>query len=325
MSDVLVVIGPAASPLKKQDLAAVGFGRRAASLAGGSCDVLLLGGKSEAEGVARRGVRRVFAASHPDLDVYTAEAYAAAIAGFLEERSYRLVASATSSASREVMPRVAALIDAPMASDVLGIDSLDDERAVFTRAVFVGNLLASVELSGSPSVATCRASEFEVPEESDGGEVEAVLLEGQLGHPGKRFRSSQEARSDRPDLGEAAIVVTAGRGTRGPEEGIPIVEELADALGAALGATRAVVDAEWLPNELQVGQTGKVVAPRLYVAVGVSGAIQHVAGMRNSKTIVAINKDSEAPIFEVADLGLVADLFDAVPRVTAEIRQLRRE
>ena len=326
MSDILVVIGPTASPVRKADLTAVSFGLRAAGLTGGSCDVLLLGPDAprEGENVARLGPRRVYTLDHADLRAYTCEAYSAAIVAFLKTRSYRLVGTSTNSASREVFPRVAARIDAPMASDVLSIDGLEKDVATFTRAVFVGNLLATVELEGETVLATCRASEFETPREGEvAAEVSAVDCDETLAHTGKRFVASHQATSDRPDIGEAEIVVTAGRGTKGPEQGIPLVEELADELGAALGATRAVVDSEWLPNELQVGQTGKIVAPGLYIAVGLSGAIQHLAGMRNSKTIVAINKDPEAPIFEVADIGLVADLFEAVPKVVTEIRKIR--
>jgi len=327
MSDVLVVIGPATSPLRKADRAAVGFGRAAAGALGGHCDVLLVGAGSAAaaEESAALGARRVHTASGAGLETYTAEGFAALVAAFLDARDYRLIAAATASGSREYLPRLAALIDAPMASDVLAIESLDDERAVFTRAVFVGNLLASVELSGPRVLATCRASAFDTPETSSSkSAIEAFAPPpGATAHDGKRFVALHQAKSERPDLKEASIVVSVGRGTRGPADGIPLCERLADAFGAALGATRAVVDAGWLPNEYQVGQTGKIVAPELYVAIGLSGSIQHIAGMRNSKTIVAINKDPEAPIFEIADVGLVADLFDAVPALTAAVESRR--
>jgi electron transfer flavoprotein alpha subunit len=323
MSNVLVVIGPATSPLRKGDLAAVGFAGAASEASGGAFDLLLLGPEavSASADASKLGARGVYTLSSDELASFTAEAYSAAIAAFLDARDYRLIAATTSSASKEYVPRLAALIDAPMASDVLAIESIGADAAVFTRAVFVGNLLASVELSGPRALVTCRGSEFAAPASTDAASpVEAVTLEGCAPSVTKTVEALHQAKSERPDLKEADKIVSVGRGTRGPDEGIPLCAELADILGAAVGSTRAVVDAGWLPNELQVGQTGKIVAPDLYVAIGLSGSIQHLAGMRNSKTIVAINKDPEAPIFEVADFGLVADLFDAVPALTEAIR-----
>ena len=333
--NALTVIGPAATPLRKGDLAAVGFGLQAAGKLGGACDVLLLGLRDDDAGerqeqVAKLGARKVYSLVHSDLETYTAEAYAAALVEFLRDRGaegYRVIGAATSSATREYFPRVAAGMDVPMASDVLSIDDLEPATVRFTRAVFVGNLLATVELTGATVLVTCRASEFEAPEESaERAETETVRLDSgdfQFAHPRKRFVASHGAPSDRPDLSEAEVIVSAGRGTKGPDAGIPIVEELVDLLGGALGATRAVVDAEWLPNELQVGQTGKIVAPKLYIAIGISGAIQHLAGMRNSKTVVAINKDPDAPIFEISDVGLVADLFEVVPQMIEDIKKVK--
>ncbi len=323
MSDVLTVIGPASVPLLKADLTALGFARAAAADTGGACDALLVGrdAAAAAREASRFGARTLYTVEHGDLADYTAEAYAAVLKAFLgkasgEGRPYRLVVAATSSATREYFPRVAAQLDIPMASDVVAIEAVGGDRASFTRAVFVGNLLATTTLSGELALVTCRPSEFAAAEPADGeSAVEAVELDGPFAHAGKRFVSRSQAESKRPDLKEADIVVSVGRGTKGPDAGIPLGEELADILGAALGASRAVVDSGWLPNEFQVGQTGKIVAPKLYIAIGLSGAIQHLAGMRNSKTIVAINKDAEAPIFEVADFGLVADLFEAVPEM----------
>lgn len=323
MSDTLIVIGPASDPIKKGDLAALGFGQKAAEMSDGTFDVLVLGMASEkaAAGLAPFGARKIYPLKHGDLEEYTAEAFATAVYSFLKDHNYRLVGAATSSSTREYFPRIAAKLDAPMASDILSVNGLEGEKAVFTRAVFVGNMLATVELSAPMALATCRASEFDVPEpRPDVSPVEAVIISESLLHERKKYVSLSHEKSERPELTEAEIVVTAGRGTRGPDEGIPLVEELSDVLGAALGSTRAVVDAGWLPNEFQVGQTGKIVAPKLYIAVGLSGAIQHLAGMRNSKNIVAINKDPDAPIFEVADYGLVADLFETVPQLIQAIK-----
>lgn len=324
MSDVLIVVGPAGAPVKKGDLAAIGFGKAAAEAGGGAYDVLLMGpdaaaGAGSATGI---GARTIFTLTHADLETYTAEAYAAGLGAFLKDRSYRLIGAATSSSSKEYFPRVAAALDVPMASDVVAFDGIDGEKASFTRAVFTGNLLAAVELHGPVAIATCRASAFDGPEGASGeSPVEAVTVSEGLGHERKKFLTLHQAKSDRPELTEADVVVSIGRGSRGPEEGIPIIEKLADTLGAAVGASRAVVDAGWLPNEYQVGQTGKIVAPKLYIAVGISGAIQHLAGMRNSKTIVAINKDADAPIFEVADYGIQGDLFELVPAIIAELQK----
>ena len=322
MADTLIIIQATSSELSKSDLAAAGFGREATAASGGGFDILLLGASAAALSAeaAGLGAGAVFTMSSSELEVYTAEAFSAAVAAFLSDHPYRLVAAATSSATKEYFPRLAALVDAPMASDVLKVESVDSQKVVLTRAVFVGNLLATVELEAPQALVTCRSSEF--APQAGGGEastVEAVEAPAGLANPGKAFVGMEAATSDRPDLKEADIIVSVGRGTRGPDEGIPLCERLADVLGAALGATRAVVDAGWLANEFQIGQTGKIVAPEVYVAIGLSGSIQHLAGMRNSKTIVAINKDPEAPIFEVADFGLVADLFDAVPELTAAL------
>ena len=322
MADTLIIIQATGNELSKSDLSAAGFGREAAVASGGAFDILLLGSSAAALSAeaAGLGAGTVFTMSSSELEVYTAEAFSAAVATFLSGHPYRLAAAATSSATKEYFPRLAALLDVPMASDVLKVESVDPQKVVLTRAVFVGNLLATVELEAPQALVTCRSSEF--APQGQGGEastVEAVEAPAGLESPGKAFVGMEAANSDRPDLKEADIIVSVGRGTRGPDEGIPLCERLADVLGAALGATRAVVDAGWLANEFQIGQTGKIVAPEVYVAIGLSGSIQHLAGMRNSKTIVAINKDPEAPIFEVADLGLVADLFDAVPELTAAL------
>ena len=322
MADTLIIIQATGNELSKSDLSAAGFGREAAVASGGAFDILLLGSSAAALSAeaAGLGAGTVFTMSSSELEVYTAEAFSAAVAAFLSGHPYRLAAAATSSATKEYFPRLAALLDAPMASDVLKVESVDPQKVVLTRAVFVGNLLATVELEAPQVLVTCRSSEFAPQGQGgDAATVEAVEAPAGLASPGKAFVGLEAASSDRPDLKEADIIVSVGRGTRGPDEGIPLCERLADVLGAALGATRAVVDAGWLANEFQIGQTGKIVAPEVYVAIGLSGSIQHLAGMRNSKTIVAINKDPEAPIFEVADLGLVADLFDAVPELTAAL------
>ncbi len=325
MNDVLVVFAPATVPLRKTDLSAVTFGNGVAEQAGGACDLLLLGpGAADvAAAAAALPVRTVLVADHPALAHGTAETVAAAVAGVARERGYRLIAAAAGSASKDAFPRVAAALDAPMASDVLEILAVSADSARFLRAVFAGNLLAECAIDGPTVLATCRASSFEPAQPGDASAaIETVTLPDRVADPRKRFVASHQTPLERPELTEAEIIVSGGRGTKG-DEGFQLVFALADLLGAAVGASRAAVDAGWMPNDFQVGQTGKIVAPKLYIAVGLSGAIQHLAGMRNSKTIVAINKDPEAPIFEVADFGLVADLFDAVPRLTAALAAAR--
>ena len=325
--DVLVVIAPATRTPRKADLSAVTFGCQVAEQAGGACDILLLGADAVAGAEALRtlGVRTILTAHADALTDYTAEAYTAAAAAVIGSRTYRLIGAAASTTTKDYFPRLAAVLNAPMLSDAVETLAVTDDRATFLRAVFAGNLIAEAEIAGTPVLATCRASSFEPA--GDGGSpvgVESVALPENLAHPRKRYLGLDATPLERPELTEAEIIVSGGRGTNG-ESGFKLVNALADVLGAAVGASRAAVDAGWMPNDFQVGQTGKIVAPKLYFAVGVSGAIQHLAGMRNSKTIVAINKDAEAPIFEVADFGLVADLFEALPVLTAALSAARQQ
>ncbi|MGV6811158.1 MAG: electron transfer flavoprotein subunit alpha/FixB family protein [Brevirhabdus sp.] len=222
-----------------------------------------------------------------------------------------IVAPATASA-KNVMPRVAALLDVMVISDVSAVVDAD----TFERPIYAGNAIQTVKSSDAKKVVTFRTSTFDAA--GEGGSA-AVETGSAVGNPGlSEWVEDKVAESDRPELTSAGIVVSGGRGV-GSEEDFALIEKLADKLGAAVGASRAAVDSGYAPNDWQVGQTGKVVAPELYVAVGISGAIQHLAGMKDSKVIVAINKDEEAPIFQVADYGLVADLFDAVPELTDKL------
>ena len=218
------------------------------------------------------------------------------------------------------MPRVAARLNAPMASEIVSID--DDGTLV--RPMYAGNALATVELDGPIKVVSVRATAFDSAKPGDSAApVEKIDAELDPAGLKMQFVSFNETKSDRPQLTEARIVVSGGRGLKSGENFKTVLEPLVDEMGAAMGASRAAVDAGFVPNDLQVGQTGKVVAPELYVAVGISGAIQHLAGMKDSKTIVAINKDEEAPIFNVADYGLVADLFKAVPEMVEALKKVK--
>lgn len=240
-----------------------------------------------------------------------AEPLAALIAYIGREYSH-LLASATTF-GKNLMPRVAALLDVAQLSEVIEVVDAD----TFKRPIYAGNAIATVRSADSTKVMTVRGTAFE-PAEAGGDAAPVKPLSPVTGDPVSRFVSRNLTQSDRPDLTTARVVVSGGRGV-GSQENFAIIEQLADKLGGAVGASRAAVDAKFISNDYQVGQTGKIVAPEIYIAVGISGAIQHLAGMKESKVIVAINKDEEAPIFEVADYGLVADLFEAVPALTASL------
>ena len=266
------------------------------------------GAAAEAAGIA--GVAKVLCAEDASLGHRLAEPTAALIVSLAGDYSH-IVAPATTDA-KNVLPRVAALLDVMVISDVSGV--VDAET--FERPIYAGNAIQTVKSGDKIKVVSVRTSTFEPAGAGGSAAVETIAA---AANPGlSTWVEDKVAASDRPELTSAKIVVSGGRGV-GSEENFAIIEALADKLGAAVGASRAAVDSGFAPNDWQVGQTGKVVAPELYVAVGISGAIQHLAGMKDSKIIVAINKDEEAPIFQVADYGLVGDLFTVVPELTGKL------
>ena len=257
------------------------------------------------------GVSKVLVADSAALDHLMAEQTSALLLALAPHYSHIL--AATTAVGKNIMPRVAALLDVQPISDIAGVVDAD----TFVRPIYAGNGMATVKSSDTKKIITVRAASFD-PVAAEGGSAatEAVAV-GDL--PGiSKFVSAELSKSERPELTAARIVISGGRGMQNGDN-FSLLDPIADKLGAAVGASRAAVDAGFVPNEFQVGQTGKIVAPELYIAVGISGAIQHLAGMKDSKVIVAINKDEEAPIFSVADYGLVADLFKAMPEFEAEL------
>ena len=275
---------------------------------GGEVDVLVAGAgcQSVADSAAQLdGVRKVLLADGEPYAHALAENLAPLIVSLAGDYDHVLAAATTT--GKNVMPRVAALLDVAQISDIIGVEDAD----TFVRPIYAGNIIATVRSADAKKVITVRTTAFDPVATSGGsGAVETVAAGEDAGM--SNFVGEELTKSDRPELTAADIVVSGGRGV-GSAENFAVIEALADKLGAAVGASRAAVDAGYMPNDYQVGQTGKVVAPQLYVAVGISGAIQHLAGMKDSKVIVAINKDEEAPIFGVADYGLVGDLFKEVP------------
>jgi len=270
------------------------------------------GAKAVAEQAAKvAGVKKVLLAEGSSLKDGLAENVAAQVLAVASGYTHILFPSTAS--GKNVAPRVAAKLDVAQISDIIAVDSAD----TFQRPIYAGNAIATVQSTDAVKVITVRGTAFDAVA-AEGGSAEIQAVEAVADSGKSKFLGRQVAKSDRPELTAANIVVSGGRGM-GSAENFKLLEPLADKLGAAMGASRAAVDAGYAPNDWQVGQTGKIVAPQLYIAIGISGAIQHLAGMKDSKVIVAINKDPEAPIFGVADYGLVADLFEAVPELAKSL------
>ena len=289
----------------------------AAVALGGAVDILVAGkGAEAAAGEAARlaGVNKVLLAQSDALEQSLAEPLADLIVKLAE--GYDAIVAPATTAGKNVMPRVAALLDVMQISEIIEVDGPD----TFKRPIYAGNAIQTVRSTDAKKVITVRSASFPAAEAGGSASVETIDAADDPGL--SRFVSARIAESDRPELASARIILSGGRGVGSKEKFAEVIEPVADKLGAAVGASRAAVDAGYAPNDWQVGQTGKIVAPDLYIAAGISGAIQHLAGMKDSKVIVAINKDEEAPIFQVADYGLVADLFDALPELSAELDKL---
>ena len=281
----------------------------------GNVDLLVAGSNvaavvEEAKQVA--GVAKVLVADAP----YYAEGLAEELAPLVVKLAadYRYVAATATAFGKNLLPRVAALLDVPQVSDLTEVV----DNSTFVRPIYAGNAFETVQSNSEKLVLTFRATAFDAA--GQGGNAEVVNIEATPAQNLSRFVNRQLSQSDRPELTQAKVIVSGGRALGSAEKFNEVLTPLADVLGAAIGASRAAVDAEYAPNDAQVGQTGKVVAPQLYFAIGISGAIQHVAGMQDSKVIVAINKDADAPIFNVADYGLVGDLFEVVPQLIEALK-----
>ena len=325
MTSVLAVVEQRDGVLRKVSHEVVTAARRLADAGNGTVDALVLaaGAVNGVDQLGRFGADRVITATHPALGRYAPEGCARVVAERVRAERYHAVVIAASATGKDLAPRVAARLAVPLAAEVTDL-GLEGDTIVATRPVYAGKALLRVKLAARPAVLSLRPNVFTPVERPRGSTAETVSVDAPERGGRVVVREIKAAAAGALDVAEAPIVVSGGRGLKEPAN-FQLLEELARAFGgaAAVGASRAVVDAGWRPHADQVGQTGKTVSPTLYVAVGISGAIQHLAGMRTSKVIVAINRDKDAPIFKVADYGIVGDLFEVVPKLTEEIKKLR--
>ena len=320
MSQVLVVAEHVAGTLRNVTLSTLNFAKQTAAITGGKVHVLLLG--QDVDAIAKKiaqgghGADVVHVANQGAFANYLAESYAPVVAKVARDLGAEVVCAAASTFGKDLLPRVAALLEAGMVSDAIKV--FDDGGLTFKRPLWADNVITTVKVETPIKVVSVRTTVFPLLEGQPVAEIKTLEVgDGQA--KGAEFVKFEQVKSDRPELTDASVVVAGGRGLKA-RENFKMLEDLADLLGGAVGASRAAVDSGYAPNDWQIGQTGKVVAPNLYFAIAISGAIQHLAGMKGSKTIVAINKDREAPIFQVADYGLIGDVFDIIPELTEALR-----
>lgn len=318
MSNILVVAEHLNGKLRKVTLATVAFAREAAKATGGQVYVAVFGHNIGAavDEAATSGADKVFFEDNAVFANYLAENYAPAVVNVAQAHGATVVCGPASTFGKDLLPRVAGKLNAGMVSDAISV--WNEGGLKFKRPLWAGNVITTVEVTTPSKVVTVRTTEFDALPESAPCEKVAVAT-GVAGTASATFVSFEQVKSERPELTDASVIVAGGRGLKSGEN-FGMIAQLADLLGGAVGASRAAVDSGYAPNDWQIGQTGKVVAPNLYFAVAISGAIQHLAGMKGSKCIVAINKDGEAPIFQVADYGLVADAFTVVPELTQKLK-----
>ncbi|MEO6036581.1 MAG: electron transfer flavoprotein subunit alpha/FixB family protein [Verrucomicrobiota bacterium] len=323
MSEILVIAEHDGEQVKLATLSAIGFAQKICAERGGQFVVLVLGHEISliADSLRTFGAASVLIADNLALKEPLADRYAHVIAEVVRTQNATIVVGAASTYSKDILPRAAALLDAGMISDVIEVRT-DGSDFVFRRVMYAGNVIATVKLAGAIKFLTVRSSAFPPPAKTGviSSLVSVALESGNL--PAQIEFVGREAKvAGRPDSTEARVVVSGGRAIKNSEDFERLIGGLADVLGGAVGSSRALVDSGIAPNSLQVGQTGKVVAPDLYIAAGISGAIQHMAGMKDTKVIVAINKDADAPIFEVADYGLVGDVYQVVPELVEKLKK----
>jgi len=274
--------------------------------------------------LAHYGADKVISAQHELLNAYSTEGYCQTVAQVAEAEQPRIILGSASAMGKDFLPRVAAKLGVGLAQDCIEANIVDGQQLECVRPIYAGKAYARVRPLMTPAMATLRPNVFTLGEADTGRSAETTTITPELsaGQVHASVKEIQQSEGQKIELTEASIIVSGGRGMKGPEN-FPMIQELADAFGGAMGASRAAVDAGWIDHQHQVGQTGKTVSPTLYVACGISGAIQHLAGMSSSKFIVAINKDPEAPIFNIADYGIVGDLFTVVPMLTEEVKKLK--
>jgi electron transfer flavoprotein alpha subunit len=325
--NVLIVAEHKDNDLKKVTFEILGEGARIAEKLGGVVEAALLGSAvdSTADTLAHYGAARVYLADDPSLEQYSGEGYTTVLARLIEKVEPVAVLLGATTQGKDLAPRVAARLGLGLASDCTAFEVTADGRLIITRPVYGGRAIATVREKTTPQMATVRPNVMMPlePDTSRTAPVEKLVVEtGDI--RAKVIDLIQETGQQQVGLAEADIIVSGGRGLKGPEN-FCLLEELADVLGAAVGASRAAVDADWIDHSHQVGQTGRTVTPNLYIACGISGAVQHLAGMKTARYIVAINKDPDAPIFRVADYGIVGDLFEVVPILTEEFKKALRQ
>ncbi len=325
---VLVVVEQRGGVIRKVSWEMLSEGRRLADGLGQAMVAVLMGGSgisAQAEGLGQWGAAKVYVAEDGELADYRAHPYTRVVVDVAKEVDASIILMGASSTGKDLGPRVAARLGVGMLSDCVGFE-LKEGKLIGRRPMYAGKLYAQVACKVTPQVATLRPNVFAKAEPNPSLKAEMVKVAPQFDEGDLRVRQLElrEEASGRPDLTEAEVIVSGGRGMKGPES-YPMLETLADLLGGTVGASRAAVDAGWRPQSDQVGQTGKVVTPNLYIACGISGSIQHLAGMGTSKVIVAINKDPDAPIFQKADYGVVDDLFKVLPPFIEEVKKLKAE
>ncbi len=327
MANVLVFAEHQNGKIKKSAFELIGKGADLASQIEGQVEAVLIGSAPASVGqeLAQYGARKVYVLEHPALETYNTLAYVKVLADLVKQIQPEIFIASASSAAKDFFPRLAARLDTGLASDSVHLSLDSDHKLVATHPIYSGKALVDVKIPNSkPQMALVRANSLGLGAPAEGVSAELIKIAADPGELRALMKEALKGSSDKVDLTEAEIIVSGGRAMKAAEN-FKILNELADAVGATVGASRAAVDSGYAPHDMQVGQTGKVVNPKLYIACGISGAIQHLAGMRTSKVIVAINKDPEAPIFTKADYGIVGDLFQVVPLLTQEFKKVLQD